>query len=60
MQPDVKMLATQEDVGRAISPEEEAALLWACAKCRSRSLVPFVTLAIETGARFGVIRTLQW
>ena len=27
---------------------------------RSRSLVPFVTLAIETGARYGVIRTLQW
>jgi integrase len=38
----------------------EAALLQACGKSRSRSLVPFVTLAIETGARFGVIRTLQW
>ena len=23
-------------------------------------LVPFVTLAIETGARYGVIRTLPW
>ena len=60
LQPDVKMLATREDVGRAITPEEESALLQACAKSRSRSLVPFVTLAIETGARFGVIRTLQW
>ena len=60
LQPDVKMLVTREDVGRAITPEEEAALLQACAKSRSRSLVPFVTLAIETGARFGVIRTLQW
>jgi integrase len=60
LQPDVKMLSTREDVGRAISPEEEAALLQACGKSRSRSLVPFVTLAIETGARFGVIRTLQW
>jgi integrase len=60
VQPDVKMLPTREDVGRAITPEEEAALLQACGKSRSRSLVPFVTLAIETGARFGVIRTLQW
>lgn len=60
LQPDVKMLPTREDVGRAITPEEEAALLDACGKSRSRSLIPFVTLAIETGARFGVIRTLQW
>ena len=60
LQPDVKMLPTREDVGRAITPEEESALLHACGKSRSRSLVPFVTLAIETGARFGVIRTLQW
>ncbi len=60
LQPDVKMLPTREDVGRAITPEEEGALLQACAKSRSRSLVPFVTLAIETGARFGVVRTLQW
>jgi integrase len=60
VQPDVRMLPTREDVGRAITPEEEAALLQACVKSRSRSLVPFVTLAIETGARFGVIRTLQW
>jgi hypothetical protein len=55
LQPDVKMLPTREEIGRAITPEQEAALLQACAKSRSRSLVPFVTLAIETGARFGVI-----
>jgi integrase len=60
LQPEVKMLATRDDIGRAISPEEESALLQACGKSRSRSLVPFVTLAIETGARYGVIRTLQW
>lgn len=60
LQPNVKMLATRDDVGRAITPEEESALLQACGKSRSRSLVPFVTLAIETGARYGVIRTLQW
>ena len=60
LQPEVTMLATRDDIGRAITPEEESALLDACGKSRSRSLVPFVTLAIETGARYGVIRTLQW
>jgi integrase len=60
LQPDIKMLPTRDDIGRAISTDEEAALLQACGKSRSRSLVPFVTLAIETGARYGVIRTLQW
>lgn len=60
LQPDVKMLATRDDIGRAITAEEESALLQACGKSRSRSLVPFVTLAIESGARYGVIRTLQW
>jgi integrase len=60
LQPQVTMLATRDDIGRAITPEEESALLKGCGKSRSRSLVPFVTLAIETGARYGVIRTLQW
>jgi integrase len=60
LQPDVKMLPERDDVGRAITSEEEAALLQACSQSRSRSLVPFVTLAIETGARYGVVRTLQW
>jgi integrase len=56
----VDMLPTRDDIGRPISTEEETALLQACSQSRSRSLVPFVTLAIETGARYGVIRTLQW
>lgn len=60
IQPEVTMLTTRDDVGRSVTPEEESALLKACALSRSRSLVPFVTLAIETGARYGTIRTLQW
>ncbi len=60
LQPDVRMLTTREDVGRAITTEDECALLDACSKSRSRSLLPFVTLAIDTGARFNVIRTLRW
>jgi integrase len=60
LQPGVTMLTTRDDVGRAITADEEDALLKGCARSRSRSLVPFVTLAIETGVRYGVIRTLQW
>lgn len=60
LQPEVSMLPTRDDVGRAITTEEETALLQACSQSRSRSLVPFVTLAIETGARYGTIRTLEW
>ena len=56
----VRMLPAQEEVGRAISAEEEQILLRECAKSRSRSLAPFATLAIETGARKNVIRTLRW
>ena len=56
----VSMLPTGDSKGRAITQEEESALLEACGKSRSRSLVPFVTLAIESGARYGTIRTLKW
>jgi integrase len=54
------MLPLGEEIGRAISSEEERRLLDACGKSRSRSLLPLVILAIETGARFGTLRTLQW
>jgi integrase len=60
LQRDVRMLHAREDVGRAITAEEERALLEACTKSRSRCLRVFVILAIETGARYGVIRILQW
>ena len=60
LQPDVRMLPAREDVGRALTPEEESALLLECGRSRSRALPTFVTLAIETGARYNVVRTLQW
>ncbi len=56
----VSMLPEQGDIGRKISSEEESLLLFECGNSRSRGLFPFVTLAIETGARKNVIRTLQW
>lgn len=60
IKPDVVMLAERQGVGRALSPDEEAVLLSECGKSRSRILLPFVMLALETGARFNTIRTLQW
>jgi integrase len=60
VQAEIRMLPAQEEVGRAISAAEEQILLRECATSRSRSLAPFVTLAIETGARKNVIRTLHW
>jgi len=60
IKPDIAMLPERQDVGRVLTPEEEVILLWECGRSRSRILLPFVTLALETGARFNTIRTLQW
>jgi integrase len=60
LQPDVKMLPTRDDVGRAISEDEETRLLAACETSRSRALLPAVVLALNTGMRYDEIRTLRW
>lgn len=60
VQPDVKMLSAREDVGRAISQNEESRLLAECAASRSRSLYPAVTVALATGMRYSEIRLLRW
>jgi integrase len=60
VQKKVKMVPLGENIGRAISSAEEQVLLDACGKSRSRSLLPLSVLAIETGARFNTLRTLQW
>ena len=60
IQPDVRMLPTRDDIGRAITTEEESALLVACGQSRSRSLLPAVTLALNTCMRYSEIRLLQW
>jgi integrase len=60
LQPEVTMLTVHDDVGKALTADEERALLVACGKSRSRSLLPFVTLLIETGARYNTVRTLRW
>jgi integrase len=60
IQPDVKMLPVHDDVGRAISADEERRLLDVCSNSRSRSLLPAVTLALSTGMRYSEIRLLRW
>ena len=60
LQPDVKMLKVSDDVGQALTSEQEAKLLEECTKSRSRSLHPAVTLALSTAMRYSEIRLLKW
>ena len=60
IQQDVRMLPTLDDVGHALTCEEETALLSACLQSRSRLLYPAVMLALNTGMRYSEIRLLQW
>jgi integrase len=52
--------AQESDTGIALTHEQEAALLIACAASRSRSLLPAVTLALSTGLRHDELRLLRW
>ena len=60
LQPDVRMLSAREDIGIALSHDAERALLSMCAESRSRSLLPAVLVALNTGMRYSEIRLLQW
>jgi integrase len=60
IQPDVRMLRTSDDAGRAISRDEETALLAACQSSRSRSLHTSVVLALNTCLRYSELRLLTW
>ena len=60
IQPDVRMLPARDDVGKALSAEEEKDLLAACSDSRSRSLMPAVLMALNTGMRLSELRLLRW
>lgn len=53
-------LPHRDDVGRAITPDEEKLLLAACHQSRSRGLYTAVVIALNTGMRETEIRTLRW
>ena len=60
IQSDVKLPRGREDVGRALSADEEHRLLAVCKKNRSRSLYPAVLLSLHTGLRNEELRLLRW
>lgn len=57
--PDVRRLEEREDIGRALAPGEEAALLRAAASNRSPYINRFIRIALTSAMRSGEIRTLQ-
>jgi len=56
--PHVDFLKESASPGRALTHEEETALLDAASKSRCRSLYPVVMLALNTGMRASEIRGL--
>ena len=60
IQIDIRMLPTRDDIGHALSAEEESRLLAECLNSRSRSLYVAVQVALNTCMRYSEIRLLQW
>jgi integrase len=54
------MLAVIEDHGKSLASADEKRLLDGCADSRSRSLLPAVLLALNTGMRYSELRLLRW
>lgn len=60
IQMDVRMLPTRDDIGHALTLQEEERLLAACTISRSRLLHPAVVLALSSAMRYSEIRLLTW
>jgi integrase len=60
IQPDVRMLAVSDDIGKSMNAKDEKKLLGVCADSRSRSLWPAVVVALNTGMRYSELRLLRW
>jgi integrase len=57
---DVRMLPERRDVGRALTPDEEARLLEACRKSPQPSLYTAVVVFCNTGLRNAELRRARW
>ena len=60
IKPDVSMLRVDETVGKALTKAEEQRLIQACAASRSKTLLPFVQMALHTGLRKHELTDLTW
>jgi len=58
--PTLKKLEERKDTGRALSPDEERAILDAASKNRSPMIQTFIRIALLTGLRCGEIISLKW
>jgi len=58
--PKLRKLEERRDVGRALTPNEEARLLDAAAKSATPLLYPYLMVLLWTGARADEARTLRW
>jgi integrase len=57
---DVQFLKERRNIGRALSPEQEASLLRQCGRSDSALLYPIVKLGLNTAMRSQEIKTLRW
>jgi integrase len=60
LKPDVRQLKVRMDIGKALTADEEIALLAACRDSRSRSLYNAVMIALQTCMRYSEIRLMRW
>ena len=58
--PNVKPLEENNDVGKALEPDEESRMLEAAAKSTSKLIYPFLYALAWTGMRSDEARTLTW
>lgn len=60
IQQNVRMLPTRDDIGHALTDDEEKALLQECLNSRCRQLYVAVMVALNTCMRYSEIRLLRW